>query len=541
MGQAFSTPVAPLSRAIVPSGLRVALPGVERGTSSGGIAVETVYAYLNLAGVAGIITPTILNNCMLGAVKGTWSYGGGKHNGVDVDPVLIFNQTGLRAQTEYALSPPISCNGTLVESVTRVMEWDEALAVTTADWETAKWVPGETLTGNLMLDYRFEMNRTLGGDAGGTGIDVSSIYFGGDFSILQQQISAGGAITMRPHGGQNMPIANNVRYRIYHLARRLTSWTYILIRNDTTGAFVSASRNVLTVADNVALLLMGNYLLNGNGTHRISSWTPKPGADAVLPSIDIGTITNLSATQTDTGEVTLTGLTHATSLLIERNVGGGSYSTIEAAYDIADRTNASDSFSYVDTGRTDTLLYGYQVTPQVDTLVGTAATDTVTIDDAPFAEPVWTDSIAGASTDATNSNPEFAAMQPIVCGTTGSCTRLRVWIRGYNQPYSLKVALYNSSNVKLGEGAVVAVSGSAGAWAEVILDSAVAVTVTTTYGVGFSFSDGVDAQPGYLDAQPANTAYLDFGVAYAAFPNDPFVTAGNGLTWKFAVGMGVVA
>lgn len=507
------------------------------GSGGGGPAADSVYAFLNLAGTAGIITPTILNNCMLGAVKGTWSYGGGKHNNVDVDPVTVFNVTGLRSQTSYDLTPPISCDGTVVSSVDRAMEWDESLAVNAADWETAKWVPGETLTGNLMLDYRFEMNRTLGGDVGGTGIDVSSIYFGGDFSILQQQISAGGAITMRPHGGQNMTIANNVRYRIRHLARRLSNFTYILITNDATGAFVSSSRNTLTVSDNVSLVLMGNYLLNGNGTHRISAWTPKPGAAAVLPTVDIGTVTSLSATQTDVGEVTLTGLTQATSLLIERNASGGAYSTIEASYNIADRANASDPFSYVDTSRTDGVLYGYRTTPQVDTITGTAATDSVTIDDAPFADPTWTDAVDIASTTSDDSNGGTVSIgQLVTCGTTGNCTRIRVGCRTNIGTGNIKVAIYSAAGSLLGQGAATSQSPGSGTWAEILLDAPIAVTASTQYRLAFSTNSVTWGIFGYVST---GTAAEDFGTVYADFPPSPWAQS-DATSRTYAIGMGVI-
>lgn len=150
--------------------------------------------------------------------------------------------------------------------------------------------------------------------------------------------------------------------------------------------------------------------------------------------------------------------------------------------------------------------------------------------------PTWSDSLAGASTDTSESFGSSASGRQVVSNTVaGTCSKLRIWCRSGNaSAMDLKAALYDSSFNKLGQGTASFGSGvSSGTWMEVTLDSSVAGITVTTYYIGFCPSNNT-SQPGYKDV--TGNALIDFGVAYAAFPTDPFNTADN-VTWTYAVGM----
>ncbi len=163
------------------------------------------------------------------------------------------------------------------------------------------------------------------------------------------------------------------------------------------------------------------------------------------------------------------------------------------------------------------------------------------VDAAP--EPTWTDSIAGAST---NTDDPFGVpyLQPIVCGTTGNCTKLRFWLRTFSFADDVKMALYNSSGVLLGEGLGVAVGTASGQWVEITLDTPVAVTASTTYKVGYFANAVSSTKIGYSNAgaSGAGSGNLDFnGTTYAAFPVDPWGgDAGGNVAWTIGMGMGVI-
>jgi len=506
-----------------------------RTLAESGPSVVNAYAFLNLTSAANvIITPAVLNAAMLGAVPGTWSYGAARQNSVNIDPATSYSQIIMRAQTEYQLVPPVVCNGQTITSVTRRIDWDKSLAIAAGDWETVRWAPGEIISGNFMVDYRYEQNRSLGADVNGTSIDLTTIYYGGDFAACQTRILANGSIDLRPHGGQAITIANGIRYHIFHLANIALGFCQLCVFNDTTGAFIGASQFTFTPSDVLTFLIAGNYLVNGDGNGYDSAITLQKDAAAKFPSFTLPALSSIAVEQTDDGELTITGFSTAISFKVERRHNGGAYSTIDANF-LPIRTNASDTFVYVDAGLVNGDTYQYRITAKVNTTSSATTTSAVVT----VANLVWTYSLAGGSTDTNDDFPEYPTLQPIVAGTTGTCRRLSVWIREYNSALSIKVALYDAAHNKIGEGAVTGLVSSAGANAEITLNAGVAVTNGTTYGVGFAFVNAANGKPGFLAGQPSGTSYVNFASSYAAFPNNPFVVAGNGVTWLLSVGMGV--
>jgi hypothetical protein len=159
----------------------------------------------------------------------------------------------------------------------------------------------------------------------------------------------------------------------------------------------------------------------------------------------------------------------------------------------------------------------------------------IKINDAPFVAPTFTDAIAGTSTDTQDSNAAVWR-QDVVAGNSGTCTKLRVWIKNPASGAPLKMALFDNSHNLLGQGTRGAFSMGAPGWEEVTLDTPVAgITMGTTYEIGVA-SSSTGWMIGYLNG--VGSGYIEF-TSYAAFPPNPMSGADNG-SFTVAVGMGVV-
>jgi hypothetical protein len=419
---------------------------------------EAVYAFLNLAGTADtVITPTLLNACMIGVEPGAWEYGDSKHSGVQETPAS-YNHTILKAQTEYAIGP-ISCDGQIIDAVARKISFDQDEAPDPTDFETVKWQPGETISGNFMAVYRFEMDRTLGADTGGTSVDICSIYYGGTFATVQQKIAAGGLeVTMRPHGGQAIVIENNVRYRVHHIANRDDQLCELLVLNDATGAFLGASEFEFAAASDMTYLAFGDYAVNGDGQGEVSGVTFQKDADAVFPSFTLPAVTDAAVEQTAVGEVDLTFNSKAVSFQIERKLGAGAFSVIESAWQQV-RSLVTDLLTYTDSGLTDGGVYQYRITPRVTTITGSATTsNTVTIDDGAFSSNV---EFIISQVIGTNVSPVDERGMKITIGADDiEITELALW--GNSGQYAATIILHvrDQDGVSLGSIAVNTPAGT---------------------------------------------------------------------------------
>ena len=147
----------------------------------------------------------------------------------------------------------------------------------------------------------------------------------------------------------------------------------------------------------------------------------------------------------------------------------------------------------------------------------------------------WYDSIDPASTNTDDSFSFASKLQPIVAGSTGNCTKLRVYIGFYNFAFDIKVALYDNSNNLLSTGTLTSQTSANNTWFEVPITS-VAVTNGTTYRVAEMHDNAAGFQGRYLSGQPANSSFIDFATSYSSFPLDPF-PAGGGVTLTYAYGM----
>jgi hypothetical protein len=507
------------------------------------VQTEEVYAFLDLAGTADtIMTPTVLNAGMKGAIPGSWEYGAGKHSGVDVNPLTFFNHTLLRADA-ITLDPPILCDGDTFESASRSVEWDQSDAVAPLDWETIRWVPGETVDGNTLVRFVFEMNRSLGADTDGTSIDVNSIYYGGVFAVLQQKMYANGIKIIRSHnGGLAIPIENDVVYDFINFADKANQTNVVVAHNHDTGEFVGAGESPFLVAeeDDLTFIIAGDYLLNGDGQQRISALRFNPNEWAVFPTFVVPAPSGLTATQTGVGTVEVAGQLRTPRFKIERSVNGsGVWATLNGDYGHNLAVSAEDpDFTYEDATASDGVTYLYRASGIVGSNTGTPATTSpITINDALYAVPVWTDAAASGST--TNSETNGAAVrQDLVCGTTGNCVKLRVYRRGGGSVGTAKMSLHGSTGTLLGQGTIAnADLGTDGNWIECTLASPVAVASGTTYRIGFMPSSSAGIHTGMA---PTGTAsFYDFSTTFAAFPPNPYNNANSG-TRTFAVGMGVV-
>lgn len=498
-----------------------------------------VYTFLDLRAAAGVaITPAVLNTFQKGEIPGDWQQDACRHGGVvaAANPTHTFSRALV-----FTLSPFIVCDGETFTDVTREIQNDKNAAPDPTDYDYIKWVPGEVIAENFLVGFRYQTNRSLGADTGGLSIDVLNLSFGGNGAVFQVQMDSGGNLSARAHGGQRVPMVNGVRYAGEMIADITGGRADFWLKNDVTGDFIGAGGEEYTDGVTLNAMHTGDYLTNGNGTQGLSAIYTNKGAAAEFQQFLLPSVTNLIFTQTDINTGAVTWNSGGLNWRVERSTNGGADWQTLVEDHFSGRSSIVDTVTYQDSEVNDGQTVIYRVTAKVRNVISASAISApVTINNGPFAPPTWTDSLDGTLTNTNDDFPESPALQPIVCGTTGSCVKLRVWIREYNNPLSFKVGLYNSSHVLIGQGAVVNLASSAGAWAEVTLNVAVPVTMGTTYGIGFCFSDNIDGKPGFLSGQPANTAFLNFSSNYAAFPNNPFVVAGNGVTWKFAAGMGVI-
>lgn len=399
-----------------------------------------VYAFLDLAGTIGAaMTPEILNDSMKGAIPGTWSRGAGKHSGVQSDPVATLTHTVVGSVT-YDLNPPVSCNGEEFTAAARSIQNDQGLAPDPTDWEQVKWTPGEVIAENFMACFRYECNRSLGADTN-LSIDVVALAFGGNGGIFQVQMDASG-IVARTHGGQTIPLANNVRYKVELLCDLTGERVDLSIGNDSTGAFVGSCGIIYTDGIDLNRVDVGDYLTNGNGTQDVSGIYFQKGAAAVFSSFPLDAVTDLAFVQNGIGAGIVSFNSKALSFLIERSDDGGAFSTIEANY-YSPRASINDPVQYTDSGIPDLTSVEYRVTAKVRQIESDPAiSDPVVIDDS--SQPIYQDDFDDY-TPATNLGGQGnwievgGGIQVLKPGIDGYVTTASGGVIGncyYNQPIS---------------------------------------------------------------------------------------------------------
>lgn len=121
----------------------------------------------------------------------------------------------------------------------------------------------------------------------------------------------------------------------------------------------------------------------------------------------------------------------------------------------------------------------------------------------------------------------------ITAGESGTATRIRAHVAaGGSGSATWKVALYNSSNVKLSEASATV---SASGYAYFTLSPSVDVVNGTGYKVGWQAS-GNEWALSRNDAGPSGVSAFAVGL-YSAFPPDPIDSTGAN-TWKLCLGFG---
>lgn len=241
----------------------------------------------------------------------------------------------------------------------------------------------------------------------------------------------------------------------------------------------------------------------------------------------------LTITQTASNQVTLTWDDSPNGGLVSYKLD---LKTNNGIYTVPYTNSSQGATSLVVNGLSDGKTNFFRIYGYISGAAGSESATTnfpsIVIDNSPYAAPTFTDSLAGASTDTSDSN-SAAWQQSVVCGTTGHCTKLRVWCRTFNFAASVKLALYDNSNNLLGNAEAVSISPSAGSWVTVTI-SPVSVTSGTTYKIGaLTSSSGI--QIGYLAG--VGTVGEDF-TSYASFPPNPW--APSTFSRTVAAGMGVV-
>lgn len=146
--------------------------------------------------------------------------------------------------------------------------------------------------------------------------------------------------------------------------------------------------------------------------------------------------------------------------------------------------------------------------------------------------PAWYDSFDGSLADTDDIYGGSAERQPVTAGQTGMCTKVRFWIGFNNGGGTFKVALYDGSLNLLSTGSATLGAGPDNSWFEVPI-MPVAVVSGSPYSVAWMRGSGV-AQSAYRNG--AGTSYIDFGVSYAAFPQDPFASGGD-VGWSYPAGI----
>jgi hypothetical protein len=478
---------------------------------------------VNFSAGSGALTATHLNNGTHGANWGTWT-----SNTINYSTIV-----------DHAVVLPFKLlvDGDLYDgSEGQGMRFDFTGEPTTSDEFQYTISPLGSRSGVICLCLLRAVDMVWGG----ANYHNDTLNFAGsNYSVPQLRLTnLGLQIVAHSEGnlGRNVDIAAGTWYLVWTYHNAAGEFTEVIIQDASTLAVVGSTyAEALTPAGDLVYIKFQAYLRGvdqGEGHLDVKlfafgdSVTPWPPVTLTVPAA-----TSVEAEQTDENELTLTWVNSCQIFKIERNVDGGGWTTLETAFD------NNGVHEYVDTDVADGESIEYRVTAIIGSQVSSAAASAaVEVDNGPFATPTWTDAIAGASTDTTETNDGCSIRQPVTSGTTGNCTRLRVWCRNFNFAANIKMALYDDSNNLLGHGSVSSVSPSSGSWQEVVLNTPVAVTSSTTYRVGVSVSSA-GVQTGYLAG--GNSSLIDFGVAYAAFPADPWSTANN-VSRTVAVGMGVV-
>lgn len=309
---------------------------------------------------------------------------------------------------------------------------------------------------------------------------------------------------------------------------------YLLLDGSTV---VGASDSLMAGSSGtVTYMLLQNYLTNRTGYTYFYlvglNWTSPTFPNRAITVPDV---TGMGLVQIAIDTLTLSFNSVVTRFNIEVTADGGAHWTlIESNLRIQTVTVVK---SYVDAGVSDGQTYQFRVAALIGSQVsGKVTSGAVTVNNGPFLPPTWTDAIDISATDTTETNGA-ALRQSLVCGTTGSCVKLRVGCRNFGVATGFKLALYDSSNNLLGNGTAVSAVTTSGSWFEITLDTPVNVTSGTTYKIGAMPQSSAGIQTGFLLL--GGGALIDFTTTYPAFPPDPY-SGVDGVPWTVAVGMGVV-
>jgi hypothetical protein len=487
------------------------------GVGATGVEFDIV---VNFSDGTGALTATKMNNGTHGAAWGSWT---------------VEDTIDHTAIEDHAVTLPFKLlvDGSLYDgSEGQGITFDLTGAPTTPD--VVSYGLTESVT-DCVAVLLVRYNTTAGADDYYN--DTIAINGGGsNFTVPQYRHLAGGTQHFTAHSSGDL--GRNITYSP-------ESWVIVWVRHDATnliGEMFVQDLDTLVVLgaskvehspapDPVSSIRLQDYLRNVNqGEGNIQVKLVAFREDMTFPprSITVPASTDVEAEQTDDAEVTLTWSNGCQIFTIERNKNSAGWTTLESAY------NTNGVLEYVDTDVVNTDQVQYRVTA----LIGSQSSSAVTSNTVTVAQVDWDDAIAGASTTSNETNGDASARQVVSCTKTGSCTKLRAYIRDWQGlPGEIKMALYDSSFNLLGEGSVTNVSPASGTHQEVSLETPVAVTASTTYYVGYAVPSSPRLRVGYHSS--SGNARLDFGTNYAAFPPDPISGADN-VTWTFGVGMGVI-
>lgn len=381
-----------------------------------------------------------------------------------------------------------------------------------------------TLESETALFRAFDVGRVVSGTGIALGTTIASVEDGNSVTLSQATTATATGVSVTIEGGLTIPGAVTFEFFTPVSIPAETDFYFRLIGD---WAIFSAQGGY----DEFGYFPGEGYDLLHNGNDEIGGLTADLRFQVYVKHSPVP-LASVSRSQTGEGEVTLSWT--------DTNDGLTSYRVDQyhGSYTDNVQETAQGATSAIITGLTDGEVYKWRVQAFIDGAVGSESSkvesSTITIDDSPYALPTFTDATSGASTDTSDNNPA-AWRQAVVCGTTGSCVKLRMWCRTFNFAASVKMALFDSSNNLLGSGEAVTVTTSAGSWVEVTLTSPVGVTASTTYKIGVTTATA-GLQLGYDNG--TGNCYVDF-TSYASFPPNPWSGADN-QSITCAVGMGVL-
>ena len=353
-----------------------------------------------------LLTPTTLNNSTHGVVPGVWSYGPGKRDGVDINPLTNMEHTFLIEETTQRRTDLVT-DGVAYSGGDRAINWDMALAEDPTDFETMKWTPDEEISGDFSVTFMFTLNTVQGGDPL-ISVDLMSVYYGGIFCAAQYQRSIGGTGAIHAHGGtsggsvngENIPVEDGVMYVATLRANKTSQRSELTITNAATGVVIGASHGGFEPgSSSLSFVYMGDYLTNGQGNNVYKAigfgWT----THAIIPlesdvSLAAPVILNLTQTEPNVLRLKWTGIGLAWK--IEKSTNGGAFSVLESELVIP----VGDLMEYYDSSVSDGQVCAYRLSGIVGYVVSSPdESSSFTVNNSPSGtESVWqTQALSNAS------------------------------------------------------------------------------------------------------------------------------------------------